>query len=126
MLKFIREYAKKTFEANSHKEAYIKAIKWIASNIISDSELHNTIISYEKSYNKESQLPVIIVHLNVSLEEKEHRDNNCKICKEVHSLFFMNEETNCAWCKAIAYQKRLDDLIKSKRSYYRERLGKKL
>lgn len=126
MLKYIEEYAKKIFSARTHKDAYVKAMKWVASNIIADTELQNSVISYEKKFDKETQLPVIIVHLSVSLEEKEHRDRNCRVCKEVHSSFFMNEETNCSWCKAVAYQNRLDEFIKNKKSYYKERLGKKL
>lgn len=126
MLEYTKEYFKKEFVANSHKDAYMKAIKWIASNVISDVELSKSKISFEKSENKEKQLPTIIIHLSVCLNEKEQRDKNCKICKEIHSNFFMNEETNCGWCKTVAYQKRLDENIKIKRSFYRERLGKKL
>lgn len=126
MLKFIEEYTKRMFEAHSHKDAYIKAMKWIASNIIADTELQNTVINFEKTYNKETQLPVIIVHLSVSLKEKEHHDRHCRVCKEIHSSFFMNEETNCTWCKLVAYQNRLNDFIKNKKSWYKERLEKKL
>lgn len=126
MLKYIKEYEKRSFEARTHKDAYVKAMKWVASNIIADSELQNSVINFEKSYSKETQLPVIIVHLSVSLTEKEHRDRHCRVCKEIHSSFFMNEETNCAWCKAMAYQRRLDEFIKEKKSYYKERLDKKL
>ena len=126
MLKYIEEYAKRVFEGGSHKEAYTKAMKWIATNIIADSELKNSIINIEKTQNKETQLPEIIVHLSVCLTEKEHRDRHCRVCREIHSSFFMNEETNCAWCKAMAYQRRLDEFIKNKKSYYKERLGKKI
>lgn len=122
MIKYSEEFMKKSFVDETMKKAYLKAAKWVASNVISKVELKEVLVSYEKIEDEENQLPTIVVHLSVSLSEKELREKNCKICKEFHGLFFINENCNCSWCKAKAYQARTDEMIKSKKSYYSSKM----
>lgn len=124
MTGYVREYYKKVFtDEKSLKAAYLKASKWVATYIINNKELKDdTIVKYEKDEN----LLKITVHLYTVIDENEIRERHCKICKESHSLFYMKEECNCAWCKTNAYQKRSDDMIRIKRDYYNELLLKSL
>lgn len=119
MIRYSEEFMKKSFVAETMKKAYLKAAKWVASNVISKVELKEVLVSYEKTEDEESQLPTVVVHLSVSLSEKELRERHCKICKEFHGLFFINENCNCSWCNTKAYQRRTDEMIKNKKSYYK-------
>ena len=122
MIKYSDEFAKKSFTGDSMKDAYMKAAKWVASNIISNVELKDVTVKYEKNEDDTNQLPTITVHFFVSLDEKELRERHCKICKEFHGLFFINENCNCSWCNTKAYQNRTDEMISTKKRFYKAML----
>lgn len=110
----MRKYYKKRFVGSSTKEAYLNACKWVASNVIRIDELaRNTSIKYIKE-EADEQLPTITVILYAIVNEDEIRERHCKLCKETHSLFFINENCNCSWCNTSAYGRRCDDFLKKK------------
>lgn len=113
------QFAKKKFSANDMKSAYMKAVKWVASNVISKDELQDVVVKYEK----DKQSPTVTVHLFTTISEKEIRERHCKICKESHAHFYINEHTNCDWCNAKGFQRRADEMIKIKKQFYKEKLG---
>lgn len=125
MLKYEQEFAKKVFEGPTHKQAYKKAIKWLAQYVIGEDELKDTEVQFIKGYTR-SQLPTITVRLSVGLSEEELRERHCKICKEFHGLFFINQDVNCAWCNTKGYQNRADEMIKGKVSHYKSVLKEKM
>ena len=116
------KFAKKQFTADNMKAAYMKAVKWVANNVLSKDELQDTLVKYEK----DEQYPTVTVHLFVEIPEKEIRKRHCEICKESHAHFYINEHTNCDWCNCKAYQRRTDDMLKNKRRFYHEQLKKYL
>lgn len=118
MLRFAEELISKKFTGENMKDAYMKAVKWYASNILAKDELHGICVEYEK----DTQFPTIIAHLYITMNEEEVRQNHCNVCKEFHHSFFINEAENCNNCNVSGYQKRLDIKIKAKRDYYRELL----
>lgn len=118
MIKYSEEFAKKKFSADTMKEAYMKAVKWYATNVLAKDELHNVLVDFEK----DKQYPTVTVHLSACLDEDELRQRHCQICRETHSSFFRTEETNCNWCKVNAYKKRTDEMIAGKVSYYKQLL----
>ncbi len=122
MIRYSEEFAKKDFTADTMKEAYMKAVKWYATNILSNDILKDVQVSYEKIYD--GNRPVIRMRIFALLDESTLRRNHCEICKESHKLFYISEETNCNWCKVKAYQERMKDTIKQKRTAYRESLVK--
>lgn len=122
MIKYSEEIAKKDFTSDTMKEAYMKAVKWYATNILSNDILKDVQVSYEKI--NDSNRPVVRMRLFAVLDESTLRRNHCEICKETHKLFYINEETNCNWCKLKAYQERMKDTIKQKKTAYRETLVK--
>ncbi len=113
------QFAKKDFMASDMKSAYMKAVKWVASNVISKDELQDVVVKYEK----DKQSPTVTVRLFTTISEKEIRERHCKICKESHAHFYINENTNCDWCNCKAYQRRTDEMIKIKKQFCREKLG---
>ena len=122
-VKYSKEFFKKKFTAETMKEAYMKAVKWYATNVISKDELHSVQIEFEKV--KDSEFPTITMHLHAVLSEDELRERYCKLCKESHSMFYMNSNYNCNRCEAKAYQARTDDMLRVKLEYYRELISKR-
>lgn len=118
---FSEEYLRKSFQGKDMKDAYLKACKWVSTNVISKDELaRNTMVHYKK---EECQLPTITVTLFAIINEAEVRKRHCKICKETHGLFFINENCNCSWCNSSAYQKRIDEVVKRKKEFCLEKLN---
>jgi len=120
---YAEEFASRKFNGRTMKDAYLKAVKWYASNVLAKDELRSVQVRYEKIHDEQS--PTIILHLYASLIEEELRSAHCEICKESHKSFFISEETNCAWCKIKAYQNRCDQHIDIKKSYYKQVLERR-
>lgn len=113
---YSKEFFKKKFSAETMKQAYMNACKWYSTNVISKDELHSVQIEFEKIPGEE--LPTIMIHLYAVLSEDELRERFCKICRECHSTFYMNNYVNCNRCDAKAYQERHDDMLRVKLEYY--------
>lgn len=120
MVKFSEEFGKKKFTADSMKEAYLKACKWYATNVLAKDEMQEVHVVFEKDKHS----PTVTIHLSVVLKEKEVLEQHCTCCKEMHHSFFINEDTACNRCSAMGYQRRLEQKIQVKKTYYRELLSK--
>ena len=122
MITYSKEFFRKKFSADTMKIAYMNACKWYATNVLSKDELHNVQVEFEK--NSKGEFPTVVIHLFAVLKENELRDRYCKLCKESHSLFYMNQNYNCNRCEAKAYQARTDDMLRIKLEYYRQLISK--
>lgn len=111
---------RKTFKGSTTKEAYMKAVKWYATNIISNDLFQHVQVEYEKAEDK----PEIIMSLYAVMSEKEIIEQHCNICREMHHHFFISEQTDCNRCNAAGFQKRLEQKMSVKTTYYRELLSK--
>lgn len=116
-VKFSVEIMSTSFSDDTMKGAYLIAVKWVSTYIISREELKDVTFSFEK-VNKAK--PTIIVRINTNLTEKDLMDRHCQICRETHKAFFINENCNCAWCNVSAYQRRMLDMLRVKREQYKE------
>lgn len=119
---YSKEFFKKKFSAETMKAAYMNACKWYATNVLSKDELHNVQVEFEK--NSKGEFPTVVIHLFAVLNENELRERYCKLCRESHSLFYMNQNFNCNRCEAKAYQARTDDMLRVKLEYYRQLISK--
>lgn len=125
MIKYAKEFYEKSFTADTMKSAYLLAVKWYSTNVLSKAEFSNTQVQFVKE--KETEFPTITIHLfTVQDNEKDVMEKHCTCCKEMHSSFFINEDTHCDRCSAIAFQKRLEQKIDLSERYYRETLKKQL
>lgn len=116
---FSEEFYKRSFTADDMKSAYLKAVKWYASNVLSKAELQRVHVEFIK----DEQSPTITIHLFAVLDdEQEVFSRHCKCCEEMHHSFFINENNNCNICAAKGYQNRMEQKIKIKRDYYKELL----
>lgn len=121
---YSKEFFQKKFIADTMKMAYMNACKWYATIVLSKDELHNVQVEFEK--NDKEQLPTVTIHLFATLDEETLRDRHCKICRETNSLFYMHTNNNCNKCEANAYQRRTDDMLRTKIEYYRELVSKRI
>lgn len=123
LLKFSEEFYKRQFTAANMKSAYMLAVKWYATNVLSKDELHNVHVEFEK----DKQSPTVTIHLFVVLDkEADVMEQHCKCCKEMHRSFFINEDTACNRCSTLGFQNRLEQKIQIKRDYYKELLRKRV
>ena len=122
MITYSKEFFKKKFVAETMKAAYLNACKWYATNVLSKDELHNVQVEFEK--NAKCEFPTVVIRLFAVLSEDQLRERYCKLCKESHSLFFMNHNYNCNKCEAKAYQQRTDEMLRVKLEYYRQLISK--
>lgn len=113
--------AKRTFYGKNVKEAYLKACRWFASNIIADGKLNDIFAQYIKDEWNDS----VILVLHAFLDESQERKHRCKMCKEMHSSFYITESTECSRCMMQSYGKLLDGKLKIKKDYYSEIINRK-
>ena len=125
MIKFSTEFFRKTFSGDDMKTAYISAVKWYSTNVLSKVEFANVHVQFEKT--TKGEFPAVTIHLfAVQDSEKDVMEQHCKCCKEMHSSFFINEDTHCGRCSALGFQNRLVQRIVNKKQYYKEMLRKQV
>lgn len=123
MIKYSREFFKKSFEADSMKSAYLSACKWFSTNVLSKAEFKNVHVQFVKE--DKTEFPTVTVHLfAVQDNEADVLREHCECCKEMHHAFFINENTNCNRCSAMGFQNRLERGMTIKRDWYRDLLKK--
>lgn len=116
-IRYCQEFYTTRFRGKNMKDAYLRACKWYATNVLSKDELQNVYAEYEK----DEQSPTVTLHLFVSLDEEVARNEHCKVCKEIHKSFLCsNDGVNCNDCKLKGYQRRVNQKIEVKMLYYRE------
>lgn len=115
--RYVIDFLSREFGGKNYKEAYQKATRWYATNIISKGEFEDVSVSYTKV----KEYPAIVMKLFVSVDENTLTKEHCKVCREAHRLFYMND-INCQNCNVSGYQKRCKSLLSVKSSCYREKL----
>lgn len=121
MIKYSREFFKKSFTAGDMKSAYLSAVKWYSTNVLSKAEFINVHVQFIKE--DKTEFPTITVHLfAVQDGEQDVMTQHCQCCKEMHHSFFINEDTHCSRCSALGFQNRLEQKINIKRDWYKELL----
>ena len=123
MIKYSQEFFKKSFTAGDMKSAYLSAVKWYSTNVLSKAEFINVHVQFIKEDKEE--FPTITIHLfAVQDGEKDVMAHHCECCREMHHSFFINEDTHCSRCSALGFQNRLEQKINIKKDWYKELLRK--
>lgn len=104
----------KKFENKNKKEAYLKACKWLATNIISKKELSEVVFEIKERKVVDGFCFVLILH--VSLNELKLFEGHCTVCRTINSNFFQNNEA-CGTCRAKAYRYRIESKLKTRKGY---------
>lgn len=121
---YSKRILKKEFFDKKSKDAYMQVCKYLATNIVSNKEVSENI-SYtitKNGYNEEKGMYKYTLELYVKINESDVLNQHCNICKETHSSFFISEETNCNWCKINAFQRRIEEKMKLKQTYVKEKM----
>ena len=121
-IKYSTEFFSISFSGKNMKDAYLKACKWYATNVLSKDELHNIEVMYEK----DKQSPTVTLHLFATLYEQSLIDEHCDVCKSAHNALFCSSNTNCEWCKIHGYRNRLNQKMSIKKEYYKEKIKRNL
>ena len=61
---------------------------------------------------------VLVVYYSFNVSEVDER--HCRICKEVHALFYCNPQYTCNECKYAAYKQRVDQKERDMKSAGKE------
>ena len=113
------------FEAETAKEAYLKACKWVAKHIISDEGLKDSVYKFIK-VRESPGYAEIRLEVFCALDDKDVQGRFCAVCKEFHSAFYVNFNYDCNRCNMITFRKRLQEALSIKKDFKRQNIGKKL
>lgn len=119
MLKYTEKFDKRVFIGDTTKDAYLKACKWYATNIMAKGLEDTIIVNYKKTSDCE-----VIMTLSIQLGQ-EIKDKHCTICHEAHSAFFLNNKEDCDRCNMLAFHKRVHESMATKKSYFKDLLKDK-
>lgn len=124
-MKYSMRVLRKRFEAERSKDAYLNACEWLAKNVLSkEDEVGEFMFGIKKV--KEAENPTFELSLYVSLEESNLNKQMCDACKQVHTLFYVGADTDCDRCRAGVYRKRMDEGLRIKAQYMKEKLKRVL
>lgn len=123
-MQFSERIFHKTFTASKSKDAYLMLCEWLARNVISKKDEIGEF-TYEVEKVKDAEQPTFKLSLYASLNEKEVIDQHCRVCKEVHNLFYENSEYNCNLCREQAYRKRMQEKITVKAQHMKSVIRRK-
>lgn len=102
----------KHFSAVTMKEAYLKACKWISSNIIAVNNSQN--ITYQIRKEKGEFEKRVTLDVYVTVDEREVQERHCEICKEMTGSFFMKQNKYmCESCKLLPYKRRVEEKMRN-------------
>lgn len=107
--------------AESEKEAYIKGCKKIARFAASRNEYQSVSVKIERDALRGGFWFSLYADIDLSKEMQHY----CKMCKEYHSSFFINEEYNCARCNLKNFMSRTKDKSKVSKNFYQEMIKNK-
>jgi hypothetical protein len=112
------------FTADTKKEAYLAACKWVANNILAckntDIEVGN--ITWNIQFDKLSDFPKCVLTVYYVFDESGTWESRCKACKEFHCSFFINEAYDCKSCKSAGYRAEMNQKTINNAKYYQEKL----
>ncbi len=115
MLGLIKFYEKDFINTQGNlKNAYLKACKWVSKKIISKN-IDKVVWNVEKVSET-----TITIYLYFMMEINEELKSYCKVCKEFHKSFFINEEYNCNSCKLISFFNKMKTKENVSKGYYKE------
>lgn len=117
------KFYSKTFSGSSMKEAYLKACKWVATNILADDEISKDVMW---KITKSKDLPTVVLDLYGTVNDAEHVKQFCSSCKQFHTLFYINQQQNCNNCNMMAYRSQAEEKGRLKKNYKRKLLSEKV
>ena len=101
------------FTDTSMKGAYLKACKWLSSNVLAVNNSRNIVYNIEKQKPVELGKYSVKLTLYVMAEESEIKERMCNICEECSSMMYLSSNKHkCESCKVNPYRRRLQEKLK--------------
>ena len=108
-------------EAESEKEAYIKGCKRMAKYVASKK--------YKLISSKIDRIPgranafefTLLSNIDLGSDMREF----CKMCKEFHCSFYINEDYNCSRCNLKSFMEREQQKARVSKNYYKQEIQRK-
>lgn len=108
-----------TVIADSKKEAYLKGCKKAAKYV--GSQKYRNMSSKIENVGQNEFVFTLFTNIDLSPEIAQF----CKMCKEYHCSFFVNEEYNCSRCNLKTFMERTKQKAKVSKEFYKERMKNK-
>lgn len=109
----------KSFEsqAKNEKEAYIKGCKNLAKYMAS-KKYQNLQFRIERTEEPNTFRFILFTALDLGSDQRQY----CKICKDFHCSFYINENYNCNRCNLKTFLSREEQKLRTSKSFYRREL----
>lgn len=122
-MKVISLVYEQEFKGKSYKDAYKKATKWVASNIIANNiEVTWKIVKIPVELTTKVNGCRVKLSLFVELDIEDHFIKRCNVCTSFHTKFYINQQMNCDKCNAKALLDTAKDKLKIKKQYIKEKI----
>jgi hypothetical protein len=123
---YIQKFYERDFKDENPKNAYLKASKFVASNIISKgSKVEVSKVTWD-IVRVEGDLPTFRLTLYYKFDDTEFMKKTCETCKQFHKSFFINENYNCNRCNKIGYEKNIEQKLLIGTEYFKKLLDDEL
>lgn len=110
------------FNGVDEKHAYIKGCKQLAK-FTASLKYTNLFFKIERLQTSEH---VFKFTLYSGLDMGQVQHEFCSVCKEIHTSFFMNENSNCERCNLKAYLKRLKQKANISKGFYKNEVERRM
>lgn len=111
-----------TFTGETEQEAYIQGCKKLAKYMAS-KKYSNLSFKIERVANVPNAF-TFTLYTNIDVGEEQR--HFCKVCKEIHCSFFINEEYNCARCNLKSFLRRAQQKANISKGFYNGRIKDKI
>lgn len=123
---YIQKFYEREFKNTDPKKAYLKASKFVASNIISKaSEVEVSKVTWNID-RVEGDLPTFRLTLYYKFDDTEFMKQTCEACKQFHKSFFINENFNCSRCNKVGYEKNIEQKLLIGAEHFKKKLDNEL
>lgn len=125
-MEYIRKFYERNFKSENPKDAYMKACKFVASNVISASSKVEVAKVTWDIHRVEGDLPTFRLTLYYKFDDTEFMKKTCAACKEFHCSFFVNENYNCDRCNKVGYERNIEQKLVIGSEYFKKVLDDEL
>lgn len=125
---YLQKFYERDFKSEDSKKAYLKACKFVASNIISKgSKVEVSKVTWDVvRIDEAGDLPTFRLSLYYKFDDTQFMEQTCKACKEFHKSFFINENFNCNRCNKVGYEKNVGQKLMIGAEHFRKLLDDEL
>ena len=125
-MEYIQKFYEREFRDEDPKKAYLKASKFVASNIISKgSKVEVSQVTWDV-VRVDGDLPTFRLTLYYKFDDTKFMEQTCEACKQFHKSFFINENFNCNRCNKVGYEKNIEQKLMIGADYLRQLLDNEL